>query len=354
MARRIILPRPDDFHVHLRSGERLNAYTRREAGFFGRALVMPNTLPPIVDASSITAYRSAILAASDASLTVMDAFEPLMTFKLLPGMTAAQVGECARAGAIAGKYYPAGATTNSADGISDPAQVAEALGTMEKLGLVLCIHGEDPNAPVLEREGAFLPAAEGLLARYPGLRIVLEHLSTRIALDFVLAGPDRLAGSLTSHHLLCSMDELLGESLDPHLFCKPVLKAAADRDALRAAAFGQVSPGQGGGRLFFGSDSAPHPRAAKEGPKPPAGIYSSPTALAALVSLFVESGAEAALRPFLCENGAAFYRLPPAQGSIALEESPWTVPDELDGCVPFLAGKTLPWGIAPSPAGSRP
>jgi dihydroorotase len=333
LNRKIELPRPDDFHVHLRQGDRLLDYARREAACFGRALVMPNTLPPIADSLELARYRNNILQGSGAG------FEPLMAFKLLPGMSAATVRDCAAAGAIAGKYYPAGSTTNAQDGITDPAGIAEALAAMEELGLVLSIHGELPQAPVLDREAAFLPIVEGLLSAYPRLRIVLEHLSGAEALAFVLAGPPRLAGSLTAHHLLLSLDDLLGEALDPHLFCKPPLKTRRDRDALREAVF------HGEGKLFFGSDSAPHPRQAKEGRRAPAGIYSAPTALCALVGLFVDAGAEAQLRPFFCERGASFYRLSPAQGQIQLSERPWTVPEEVDGSVPLLAGKNLAWQV---------
>ena len=335
MARTIELPRPDDFHVHLRSGPAMAAYARREAAAFGRALVMPNTLPPLADASGIAAYREGVLAATAGGPRL----EPLMTFKLLPGMDAAAVKACARAGAVAGKYYPAGATTNSADGIRSPLEMEEALAAMEEEGLVLSIHGEDPSAPALEREDRFLPVVETLLARYPRLRIVLEHLSGARALAFVLSGSDRLAGTVTAHHLLFTLDDLLGEGLDPHLYCKPLVKTDRDRAALREAAF------RGNRKLFFGSDSAPHPRAAKESRRAPAGIYSAPVALPALAALFSDSGAVAALRPFLCENGAAFYGLPPATGSLTLIEEPWTVPEELDGSVPLLAGKTLTWRI---------
>lgn len=336
MARRIELPLPDDFHVHLRSGERLGAYALREAECYGRALVMPNTLPPLVDGPSVAAYGEAVRAAT---ASIPGGFEPLLTFKLLPGMDGATVRGCAAAGAIAGKYYPAGATTNSADGVRSPDDIAEALAAMEELGLVLSIHGEDPSAPVLDREEAFLPVVGQILSRHSRLRVVLEHLSTRAALGFVLAGPGRLAGTLTAHHLLCDLDDLMGESLSPHLFCKPVVKTRADRDALRAAAF------RGEARLFFGSDSAPHPRAKKESGQVPAGLYCAPTSLSALVQLFHESGAEAQLRPFLCGRGAAFYGLPPAAGGIVLVEEDWTVPEETDGSVPFLAGKTLHWKV---------
>ncbi len=317
------------------------AYARRHAVSFGRALVMPNVLPPIDSAAALAAYRAEIAAAAPG-------LGLLMTFKLLPGMRAETVRALAAAGAVAGKYYPAGATTNSADGLRSPEEAAEALAAMEECGLVLSIHGEDPAAPVLEREAAFLPILVRLLAAYPRLKIVLEHLSGREALAFVLAGPARLAGTLTAHHLLFSLEELLGEGLSPHLYCKPLLKGEADRDALREAAF------RGERKLFFGSDSAPHPRAAKESGRAPAGIYAAPTALPALAGLFESAGALGALREFLAGRGAAFYGLPAPAGSLELVRETWEVPAEADGAVPMLAGARLPWRLGRLSPGAPP
>jgi dihydroorotase len=331
------LPRPDDFHAHLRRGPAMGAYARAEEASFGRALVMPNTVPPIASGAEVEAYRREILAAAPR-------LEPLMAFKLLPGMGREAVLGCARAGAVAGKYYPALSTTNAEDGVPSPEAVLEELGAMEEAGLVLSVHPEEPSAPVLEREAAFLPRIEAVLARFPRLRVVMEHLSTRAALAFVLAGPERLAGTITAHHLALSLDELLGGSLEAHLFCKPVLKPAEDRDALREAVF-RGGPGAGA-RLFFGSDTAPHPRAAKEGARAASGIYAAPSALCVLACLFDEAGALGALGPFVAGRGAAFYGLPPPSGRLVLERRAWTVPAELDGSVPLLAGRELGWRLA--------
>jgi dihydroorotase len=333
LARRLELPSPDDFHAHLRRGEPMGAYARAHAASFGRALAMPNTVPPIASGSEVAAYRAEIAAAAPG-------LEPLMCFKLLPGMGRERVLECARAGAITGKYYPAGSTTLSSDGISDPREVDDELAAMEEAGLVLSVHAEDPAAPALEREAAFLPAIELILSRRPRLRVVVEHLSSAAGLAFVLAGPPRLAGTVTAHHLSFTLDDMLGEALDPHLYCKPILKSAHDRDALRDAVF------RGEARLFFGSDSAPHPRSAKERGRAASGVYSSPTALCALAGLFEEAGRLAALELFVAARGAAFYGLPPPSGRIALEREEWTVPGEVDGVVPMLAGAVLPWRIA--------
>lgn len=296
---------------------------------------MPNTVPPIVDATSLLRYRAEIVG----SLPERSQFSPLLAFKLLPGMDANTIKACAAAGAIAGKYYPAGATTNAADGPSDPETVAEALGAMEELGIVLSIHGEAPEAPSFEREAAFLVTIERIMARWPGLRIVLEHLSTVEAVDFVASGPERLGATITAHHLLLTIDDMLGGGLNPHLFCKPIIKSAVDREALRKAAF------SGSPRFFFGSDSAPHPRAAKESASAPGGIYSAPTAIPALVGLFESAKAMTAFEQFAAGNGARFYRLPPPSGTLRLVREAWTVPAEIDGVVPLCAGADLAWRI---------
>ena len=336
MTDELILPKPDDFHVHFRQGESLQRYVRSQAAWCGRALVMPNILPPIADAVSLSDYREKIVAC----LPDSSDFFPLMSFKLLTGMSAATVEACAAAGAVAGKYYPDGATTNAADGPSSPDLVSEALSAMESAGIVLSIHGEDPDVPSMEREVAFLATVEKILARWPRLRIVLEHLSTREAVEFVAAGPERLAATISAHHLLFTLDDMMGGNLNPHLFCKPVIKTAADREALRAAVF------SGSPKFFFGSDSAPHNRSAKESAHAPGGVYSSPTAIPALAGLFESEGVLEALKPFIAQSGARFYGLPAPQGSLRLLRKSWTVPGEIDGAVPMCAGAELAWRLA--------
>jgi dihydroorotase len=330
---------PDDFHAHLRQGAGLSAYVRGHAGQFGRVLLMPNTLPPVSDAARLEAYREEVTRALVA-LPEAERFEPLFTFKILPGMRGAEVEASARAGAVAGKYYPAGATTNAADGPHSFDEVEEALNAMEAQGLVLCIHGEDPEAPILERECAFLPRVERLLTRHPRLRVVLEHLSDARSVHFVETGPENLAATITAHHLLFTIDDMIGNSMNPHLYCKPVLKFARDRDALRAAVL------SGSRKFFFGSDSAPHPREKKECGAAASGVYSSPSALPALVELFDSLGSLDSLIPFMTEHGAAFYGLPRTSRTVTLERGPWKVPKLIDGVVPMCAGRTLEWRVA--------
>jgi dihydroorotase len=334
---RFAIATPDDFHAHLRRGPAMAAYARRHGLSFGRALVMPNTVPPIASAAELRAYRAEIEQAARQAGAGTRGFAPLMAFKLVPGMDAETVRACAAAGAIAGKYYPRGSTTNSSDGVADPSEVEAALAAMEEAGVVLSVHAEEPSAPVLSREAAFVPKLESILARHPRLKLVVEHVSTAALLGFVLSCPERVAGSLTAHHLLFTLDDLLGESMDPRLYCKPVLKTEADRDALREAAF------RGEARIFFGSDSAPHPRAAKESLAVPAGTYSSPVAVPALAGLFEAWGALGSLEGFLSGRGAAFYGLPPPEGLLELERSEWKVDEEIDGAAPMLAGKILAW-----------
>jgi dihydroorotase len=331
-----VLRRPDDFHAHFRQGAAMALYVAREAASFGRAIAMPNTLPPVADAAGIAGYRRMLEAAVPRGLD----FQPLMTFKLLPGMDAPTVRACAAAGAVAGKYYPAGATTNAADGPRNPEEVAAALAAMEESGIILSIHGEAPDAPAFEREARFLDTVASIMDRWPRLRIVLEHLSSAAAADFVAAGPQRLAGTITAHHLLCTADDFLGGGLNPHLFCKPIIKFAADRDALRKAAF------SGSPKFFFGSDTAPHPRAVKESGSAPGGIYSAPTAIPALAGLFERSGALPAFENFVAGFGAGFYSLEPPRGTLRLRREPWRVPDEIDGAVPLCAGTILDWRLA--------
>jgi dihydroorotase len=331
------LPMPDDFHVHFRQGGPLASYVRRHAASFGRAMAMPNTLPPVSDSRGIESYRNELLAA----LPQDSGFQVLMTFKILPGMDRRTVQDCAAAGAVAGKYYPSGATTHAEDGPRSFGQVEEVLKAMEDLDLVLSIHGEAPEASTFDREKAFLPALESLIVRHPRLRIVLEHLSSAEAVSFVAGGPDTLAATITAHHLLFTLDSMMGGNLDPHLFCKPVIKSEKDRRALMAAVF------SGSRKFFFGSDSAPHGRAAKEKAKAPGGVYSAPTALPALVSLFEAEGKLDALPGFLSAYGADFYRLPRLPGRLKLVKKEWEVPGEMDGVVPMCANARLPWSFAP-------
>jgi dihydroorotase len=289
----ITIRRPDDWHVHLRDGELLTAVAPATARHFGRALVMPNLTPPVKTGADAMAYKERILAATEGS-----GFEPLMTIKLLPETTAEWIQEAKQAGVIAGKLYPQGVTTNSEDGWSEIEVLDPAFAAMEAAGMVLCLHGEAPDAFCLDREERFvrdvLPAIAG---KFPRLRIVLEHVTTRVGVEMVRELPN-VAGTITVHHLLLTLDDVIGGALNPHHFCKPVAKRPEDREALVEAAIRSE-------RFFLGTDSAPHLKENKECAAGCAGVYTSPVG-----------------------------------------RGEWPVPAECAGVVPMRAGGTLAWQVA--------
>lgn len=324
------LPTPDDFHVHLRQGDLLKNYAKTVAREFGRILVMPNTVPPISSTKAIEDYRGEIQAAAPG-------LETLMTFKLNAKYTPEDLKQMKLAGAVAGKYYPAGVTTNSEDGVSDFESILPVVSEMERLGLVLCIHGEEPDAFCLDRERKFIHRVEFLAREFPRLKIVFEHLSTSAAVESVLRLPENVAATISVHHLLHTLDDIVGGSLLPHHFCKPLPKRPEDREALRKAAF------SGNPKFFFGSDSAPHERGKKEGPCGAAGVYSAPVAIPLLIEIFEHSGHLERLADFVAGFGADFYGIPRTKTRVSYIEKPWTVPETVDGAVPLFAGKSLKW-----------
>lgn len=329
------LRRPDDFHIHLRQGEALRSYAREAAAVFGRAMVMPNTLPPIASAQDVSRYREEILSATEGQ-----EFEPLMTFKLLSSIDPAEVIRMREAGAIAGKLYPRGATTNAEDGALKVDDLFPMIAAMEEAGVVLSIHGEDPDAFSLDREYAFLPAVERILSTFPKLRVVLEHISDARSVAFVREGPERLAATITVHHLYLCLDDVVGSFIMPHHFCKPIAKRPEDRGALVGAAL------SGHPRFFLGTDSAPHPVGAKECAEGCAGVYTAPVAMPLLAVLFERHGGSAwsaLLEEFTSRFGAEFYQLPRGEGILELRQESWVVPERYGEVVPFRAGSELPW-----------
>lgn len=338
---------PDDFHVHLRQGPAMAAYVARSAALFGRFLAMPNVVPPLVTGRGVSDYLAALGTAVSVSGRTVPHVEggsqdpgkgfckPLSSFKLIPGMGRQAVLDCLAAGALIGKYYPAGSTTNAADGVPHPDAVQAELEAMEEADAVLSIHAEDPSAPVMEREVAFLPQIDRILNRHPHLRIVVEHLSSAAGVKAVLSWPQRVGATITAHHLAFTIDDLAGERLDPGFYCKPIVKTTADRMALVQAAC------SGNPRFFFGSDSAPHSAEAKMAGA--AGVYASPVALQLLAEVFDKAGALDGLEAFTSIWGAAFYRLQPNEGWLVLRRETWTVPELLDGCVPLAHGRSLAW-----------
>ena len=341
---RITIIRPDDWHLHLRDGEHLRAVLPDSARRFARAIVMPNLRPAVTTTGIALAYRERILAAVPAGVR----FEPLMTLYLTDSTQPREIAE-ARASAVvhAVKYYPAGATTNSDSGVTDLAKCHRVIEAMEKHGMPLLVHGEvtDPGVDVFDRERVFIERVLApLVERFPGLRLVMEHITTREAADFVTRAPARIAATITAHHLLLSRNALFAGGMRPHHYCLPLLKREVHREALVRAAT------SGNPKFFLGTDSAPHARATKETDCGCAGIYTAHAGIELYCEVFSAAGALEKLEGFASRHGASFYGLPVNGDTIGLVDEPWSVPAEMafgtDALVPFRAGSTVAWRLA--------
>ncbi|MFM7362189.1 MAG: dihydroorotase [Cyanobium sp.] len=340
----LTIRRPDDWHVHLRDGAMLRAVAPATARQFARAIVMPNLTPPITTVAAARAYRERILAAVPAEA----GFTPLMTAYLTDDSDPAELERGQAEGVFSAcKLYPANATTNSAAGVTDLAKLGRVFETLERIGLPLLIHGEvtDAEIDVFDREAVFIERhLEPLLARHPGLKVVLEHITTTEAADFVRAGGPNLAATITPHHLQINRNAMFRGGLRPDLYCLPVAKRERHRLALRAAATG------GDPKFFLGTDSAPHPRSAKESACGCAGIYNAPFALESYATVFEQEGALARLEAFASAYGPLFYGLAPNEGTITLERRDQLVPQRIgegdQALVPFHAGELLGWRLA--------
>jgi dihydroorotase len=338
----ITIRRPDDWHVHLRDGEmlkRVAAYTARQ---FARAIVMPNLASPVTSVEDAAAYRDRIVAAAG------EGFTPLMTCYLTDR---ADPDELARGFAdgvwVAAKLYPAGATTNSASGVTDVANIRGALARMEEIGMVLCVHGEvtDPTVDVFDREAVFIDRVLDRLVRgFPALKIVFEHITTKQAAEFVTEAPATVAATITPQHLMLNRNALFQGGLRPHAYCLPVVKREEHRLAVRKAAVSDSS------KFFLGTDSAPHARHAKESACGCAGIFNAPFALEAYAQVFDEEGALDRFEAFASVNGPNFYGLPVNEGTVTLERSPCEVPERIGegegALIPFGAGEGFSWRLA--------
>ena len=323
MTRSLTLTRPDDWHLHLRDGAMLGAVTPDSAADFGRALIMPNLVPPVVSGAQAAAYRDRIMAAIPDSTD----FVPLMTLYLTEATDPADLVAAARGGIItAVKLYPAGATTNSDSGVRDIAAVMPVLEAMTAAGIPLCVHGEvtDPEIDIFDREAVFIERVlDPLRRRLPELRVVMEHVTTSDGVDYVREGGASIAATLTTHHLFINRNNILAGGIRPHYYCLPVAKRETHRRALVAAA-------TSGDRSFFlGTDSAPHLDSAKLSACGCAGIYTSPNTLACLAQLFEDEDMLDRLDGFVARHGAAFYGLPANDGTVTLvrEEEPQPVPE---------------------------
>lgn len=340
----LTLTRPDDWHLHLRDGAALGAVLPHTARRFARAIVMPNLAPPLTTVEAVLAYRQRILDALPAGL----AFEPLMTLYLTDRTAPQEIVRARESGlVVAAKLYPAGATTHSDAGVTDINRILPALEALAEQGLALLVHGEvtDPAVDVFDREAAFIDRVlEPLCARFPTLRVVFEHVTTREAVAFVRGAPANVGATITAHHLLLNRGALFAGGLRPHHYCLPVLKREAHRQALLEAATGDDP------RFFLGTDSAPHPQGAKEGPCGCAGVYTAHAALELYAEAFEDAGALDRLEAFASLRGADFYGLARNRGSITLVREPWQVPEHYplgaDRLVPMRAGEQLRWRIA--------
>jgi dihydroorotase len=334
----LTIRRPDDWHVHLRDGDMLRQVAPYTARQFARAIIMPNLAPPVTTMDAASDYRERIIAAAGGGFT------PLMTCYLTDESDPDELARGHEEGVwIAAKLYPAGATTNSASGVTDIARIAPALERMERIGMVLCVHGEvtDPEVDVFDREAVFIDRVlTGVVRNFPALKIVFEHITTREATQFVADGGANIAATVTPQHLIINRNALFAGGLRPHAYCLPVAKREEHRLAVRAAAV------SGSPKFFLGTDSAPHSRDAKESSCGCAGIFNAPFALESYATVFDEEGALDRFEGFAAEHGARFYGLPLNEGSVTLERRETAVPEEVDRIVPFHAGERLGWTFA--------
>ncbi len=343
MTDRITIRRPDDWHVHLRDGDMLAAVVPFTASQFRRAIVMPNLKPPVTTTEQALAYKARIMAALPADSN----FEPLITCYLTDDADPDEIERGFACGAFAAvKLYPANATTNSAHGVTDIANVTAVLERMQKIGMPFLIHGEvtDHDVDVFDREAVFIERTLSKLVRdFPDLRVVFEHITTKEATEFVESAGPNVAATITPQHLHISRNDMLVGGIRPHLYCLPIVKREVHRLALRKAAT------SGASKFFLGTDTAPHAIETKETSCGCAGIFNAPYAMESYAQVFDEEGALDKLEAFASLNGPAFYRLPVNDGTITLEKSatqvPASIPAAGSALVPFHAGETLPWRL---------
>ncbi len=334
---------PDDWHLHFRDGDMLQETVPATARCFRRAVVMPNLVPPVTTGALASAYRERILAARPAN----SRFEPVMTIYLTDTTTAQDIREAKAAGVLAAKLYPAGATTNSHSGVSSLSSLYPVLEAMVEEDMLFLVHGEvtESHVDIFDREKVFIEQhLTQIVANFPNLRIVLEHITTSDAVDFVSKSSANVAATITPQHLMLNRNDMLVGGIRPHNYCLPVLKRATHQQALRAAV------ASGNPKFFLGTDSAPHAKHRKESACGCAGCYSAWGAIELYAQVFEELGALDKLEGFASHYGADFYRLPRNEGTITLTRESWTIPEEIilpDGSpiVPFFAGQTVNWKL---------
>lgn len=340
---RIEITRPDDWHVHLRDNEALQDTAPAMARYFGRAIIMPNLVPPVMNADQANDYKARIMTAQgDAARQ----FEPLMVLYLTDNTSPALIQQAKAAGIVACKLYPAGATTNSDSGVTDISNIYPALEEMQKQGLLLLLHGEvtDNHIDIFDREKVFIDSIlQKVVADFPALKIVLEHITTKDAVAFVESKTENLAATITAHHLLFNRNHMLVGGIRPHFYCLPILKRNIHQQALITAAT------SGDKRFFLGTDSAPHTQENKETSCGCAGCYTAYAAIELYAEAFEQAEALDKLEGFASHFGADYYGLARNTDTITLEKSPWQVPEQLtlggSALTPLLAGETLQWQV---------
>jgi dihydroorotase len=343
MTDTLTITRPDDWHIHFRDGAAMQSVLPDTARVFGRAIAMPNLRPPVVGVADAAAYRERLLAAAAGT-----AFEPLMTLYLTDNTSPDEIRRAKASGFVhAVKYYPAGATTNSDSGVTELTKAYPAIAAMEEVGMPLLLHGEvvDPEVDVFDREAVFIERhLVPLLKDFPRLKIVLEHITTQQAAEFVTAAPANVAATITVHHLLYNRNAMFKGGIRPHMYCLPILKREAHRQALVAAAI------SGNPKFFLGTDSAPHAMGTKETACGCAGIYSAHAAIELYTEAFEDAGALDRLEAFASFYGADFYGLPRHADTITLRRESWTAPASLamgsETLVPLRAGEAIRWRVA--------
>ena len=342
MTDTLTLIRPDDWHIHFRDGAAMHSVLPDTARVFARAIAMPNLKPPVLTLADAEGYRGRLLEAARGT-----AFQPLMTLYLTDNTRPKDIRAAQASGIVqAVKYYPAGATTNSDSGVTDIAKAAKAIAALEECGMPLLLHGEvtDADVDVFDREAVFIERhLVPLLRDFPHLKLVLEHITTRQAAEFVAAAPANVAATITVHHLLYNRNALFQGGIRPHMYCLPVLKREPHRQALVAAATG------GSPKFFLGTDSAPHAIGAKESACGCAGIYTAHAAIELYAEAFEDAGALDRLEGFASLHGPDFYGLPRNTDTITLKRETWTVPQSLplgaESLAPLRAGETLRWKV---------
>ena len=338
---KITITRPDDGHLHVRDGDALKAVLPDTANRFGRAIVMPNLRPPVTTTALAAEYRQRILDALPAGAN----FEPLMTLYLTDNTSAAEITRAKASGFVHGvKLYPAGATTNSDSGVSSLDACGEALEAMQESGMPLLVHAEvtDADVDVFDRERVFIDRhMQPLLTKYPGLKVVFEHITTKDAAEFVVSAPSNVAATITPHHLLMNRNAMFTGGIRPHHYCLPILKREEHRLALVSAAT------SGNPKFFLGTDSAPHAKSSKEAACGCAGMYSAHAGIELYAEAFEAAGALDKLESFASFYGADFYGLPRNTDQITLLKTAWNVPESItfaaDILVPLRAGQSIAW-----------